>query len=194
MYQLRHFERIKMDIWTSLAAYSFVETQRLFLRPLTYLDADDFFDISGNPDQLDFIFPAHFSKSESDYLMTHTFLKNPLGIWAISCKNKNRMIGVIRLEQFNQNHQSAEISYFLHKDYRGQGYMSEALKTLVFLCFQEFLFKKLFIITHLENTSSQKVAQKAGFKLLHAFKGSDRYSHKMRHYLKYQLQSGDYHE
>lgn len=194
MYQLRHFERIAMDIWTALANYSFFETERLYLRPITYLDADDFFEISGDPDQLDFIFPAHFSKSESDYLLTHTFLKNPLGIWAICSKTSHRMIGVIRLEHLDQGKLSSEISYFLHKDYRGQGYMTEALKNLVFLCFQEFGIRRLIIITHLENKISQFLAKKAGFKLVQRYKGSDRYSHKMRHYLKYQLQTGDYHE
>jgi ribosomal-protein-alanine N-acetyltransferase len=35
------------------------------------------------------------------------------------------------------------------------------------------------------------VAEKAGFRLVRQFKGSDRYTHKMRDYLKYDLKAGD---
>ena len=39
---------------------------------------------------------------------------------------------------------------------------------------------RLKIVTHVENAGSQKVALKAGFRLFRQFKGSDRYTRKMR--------------
>ena len=47
-----------MNICTHLAAYSLIETQRLYLRPFLFEDAEDFYKIASNPDNLQFIFPA----------------------------------------------------------------------------------------------------------------------------------------
>ena len=47
--------------------------------------------------------------------------------------------------------------------------------------------KQLSIITHLENEASQRVALKAGFRLIRQFKGSDRYTRKMRDYLEFRF-------
>lgn len=51
--------------------------------------------------------------------------------------------------------------------------------------FEEFGLKQLSIITHLENEASQRVALKSGFSLFRQFKGSDRYTRKMRDYLEF---------
>ena len=50
------------------------------------------------------------------------------------------------------------------------------------------------IITHQENIASQLVAQKAGFKIFRQFKGSDRYTRKMRDYIEFRYERGDYYE
>ena len=39
-----------MNIWTHLAAYSLIETQRLYLRPFLFEDAEDFYKIASNPE------------------------------------------------------------------------------------------------------------------------------------------------
>ena len=70
--------------------------------------------------------------------------------------------------------------------------MTECLKTLAFLSFQELGLQNLHVIAHAENIASQRVAQKSGFRLKRQFKGSDRYIRKMRDYVDYQLSKGDY--
>ncbi|MGT2932952.1 GNAT family N-acetyltransferase [Streptococcus catagoni] len=183
-----------MDFWTQLARYSFYELEDYTLRPLNYGDAADFYHISADKDHLEFIFPRTPSKEESDYLFVHAFLKNPLGSWAICDKKIGKMIGVIRFEKIQLSQFSAEIAYFLKYEFRNKGLMTEVVKNIVFLAFTEFDLKELNIITHLENKASQRVAKKAGFQLKKQFKGSDRYSHKMRDYLLYQLKVGKNHE
>ena len=79
----------------------------------------------------------------------------------------------------------------MHRHYWKQGLATEALENLVFLAFQELDLKDLEIIVHKENRASARVAEKAGFRLVRQFKGSDRYTHKMRDYLKYDLKAGD---
>ena len=52
-------------------------------------------------------------------------------------------------------------------------------------------FNETFIITHQENVASQCVALKAGFKMFRQFKGSDRYTRKMRDYIEFRYERGD---
>ena len=70
----------------------------------------------------------------------------------------------------------------------------EITKEILFLSFSQFNLKKLSIITHQENIASQLVAQKAGFKIFRQFKGSDRYTRKMRDYIEFRYERGDYYE
>ncbi|PCH12651.1 GNAT family N-acetyltransferase [Streptococcus parauberis] len=183
-----------MDIWTALAKYSYFETERLLLRPLSYFDSEDFYEISNDFENLSFVFPACLSKNESDYLFSHSFLKSPLGIWAITEKSSQKMIGIIRLENLDCKKACSELGYVLNSAYRNQGFMTEAVKNIVFLAFKELGLKNLVIITHLENNASQQVAVKSGFKLVSQFKGSDRYTHQMKQYLKYQMKIGYHNE
>lgn len=182
-----------MDIWTRLAQFTFFETERMMMRPFIFSqDNSWFYDVASNPQNVPYIFPVTVSKRESDYLLVHSFIKEPLGIWALECLKTHQVIGMIRLEKVNSLDLTAEVSYFTHLNYWGKGYMTEALKTLAFLSFHELGLKKLTVITHQENLASQKVAQKAGFKLTRAFKGSDRYTKKTRQYLQFELSKGDY--
>ena len=56
--------------------------------------------------------------------------------------------------------------------------MTEVVRKTLSAFFEEFGLKQLSIITHLENEASQRVALKAGFRLIRQFKGSDRYTGK----------------
>jgi len=101
------------------------------------------------------------------------------------------MIGSIKFEKIDEIKREAELGYFLKKDYWGQGYMTEVVKSLCDLSMAELGLKQLSIITHLENLASQKVAEKSGFNLYRRFKGSDRYSRKMRDYLEFRYTKGE---
>ena len=68
----------EMNIWTHLAAYSLIETQRLYLRPFLFEDAEDFYKIASNPDNLQFIFPAQADLAETQYVLANYFMKNPI--------------------------------------------------------------------------------------------------------------------
>lgn len=181
-----------MDVWVALSQYATVETERMILRPFSFVDSDDFFEISSNRENLPFIFPYQASQEESDFLLVHYFMKNPLGIWAIEDKSSGRMIGAIRFEHLNVSDRTAEIGYFLHRDFWGRGIMTECLKTVTFLAFHSFYLKKLSIIVHKENLASQRVAKKAGYVFKRCFKGSDRYNRKMRDYVEYGLKAKEY--
>ena len=121
-------------------------------------------------------------------------MKAPLGVWAICDKKTEKMIGSIKFEKLDEIKKEAEIGYFLRKDAWSQGFMTEVVKKLCQLSFEEFGLKQLSIITHLENEASQRVALKSGFRLFRQFKGSDRYTRKMRDYLEFRFVKGEINE
>ncbi len=121
-------------------------------------------------------------------------MKAPLGVWVICDKKTEKMIGSIKFEKLDEIKKEAELGYFLRKDAWSQGFMTEVVRKLCQLSFEEFGLKQLSIITHLENEASQKVALKAGFSLFRQFKGSDRYTRKMRDYLEFRFVKGEFNE
>ncbi|MGT2715007.1 GNAT family N-acetyltransferase [Streptococcus respiraculi] len=181
-----------MTIWEPLAQYASFETDRLLLRPFSYEDRKDLHRILSNHQNTTYIIPSRVAIEETTNLLVHTFMQHPLGVWAIEDRITGQMIGCIRFESIDEREREAEIGYFLHQDFWGQGLMTEALKTLVYLGFNYVGFKKLCIVTHLENRGSQRVAEKAGFQKLRQYKGSDRYSRKMREYVEFQLLVSQY--
>lgn len=181
-----------MNTLTQLARFASFETQQLTLRPVRFSDSSRFFDMVSTPKNARFILPPLTNRSASDNLLVTTFMHQPLGVWGICQKPSDDLIGIIRFEHLDIGNGRAELSYLLRQAEWGQGLMTEAVKTLTFLAFQELKFRELTIICHLENIASQRVAEKAGFTLKNRFRGSDRYSHKVTTYLTYQLNRGDY--
>lgn len=181
-----------MTVWTRLAQFACFETERLVLRPFSYEDGNDFFEIVSNPKNLPLIFPTLEDKNLALATMVEKFMRSPLGNWALVDKVSGRMIGALCFEKLDDRQMTAELSYFLKKDYWGQGLMTEAVKNLVFLAFYEIGLKELTIITHEENVASQMVARKSGFVQVEQYKGSDRYSHKTRKYRKFSLKRAEF--
>lgn len=182
-----------MNLWTRLAQFQFFETERLIFRPFMYADGPAFFEIASNPSNLTFIFPEQKTLEESQFALANYFMKEPLGVWAI-CRKDGSMIGAIRFEKIDQIKLQAELGYFLKESDWGQGLMTEAVRELLNLSFKHFGLERILLICHQENEASQRVALKAGFKLNRSFKGSDRYSRKMRDYLEFHYLKGDFYE
>lgn len=181
-----------MTIWMGLAATARFETERLILRPFRYEDGDDFYQMVSKPANMPFIFPALPDKNLAVATMVEKFMRQPLGNWAMVDKVSQQLIGALCFEKMDESKLTAELSYFLKKEKWRQGLMTEAVRNLVFLAFYELGLRELTIITHLENTASQAVARKAGFVQVDHYRGSDRYSHKTRDYLKFSLKKADF--
>lgn len=181
-----------MNVWTALAKFASFETQHAVCRPVVFEDRQAFFALVSDPDNARFILPVTTDATSSDQLLVEAFMKQPLGIWAVADKASGAFIGLIRFEALDEGKGRAELGYVLHKACWGQGIMTELVKTLSFLAFQELGLRCLAIICHQENLASQAVAKKAGFRLVKTYRGSDRYSHQIRTYQLYQLTKGDY--
>ncbi len=177
-----------MSIWRVLAAFALFETPRLYLCPLQFEKHNEtFYEIASDAENLAFVFPAVADKATSDELLVETFMRQPLGIWAIEEKNSRQLLGIIRFEKLDTRSRQAEIGYFLRKEWRNQGLMTEALQNIVFLAFHQLGLRELLLKTHAENAASQAVAQKVGFQVMRSYRGSDRYSRKTRQYIDFVL-------
>lgn len=181
-----------MTIWIELARYASFETEGLQFRPFSYEDGEEFYQIVSVGENLPFIFPAMEDKGLALGTMVEKFMRSPLGNWVLQDRKSGQFIGAVCFEKLDDRLLTAELSYFLRRDYWGQGLMTEAVRNLVFLAFCQMGMRELVIVTHLENRASQRVAQKAGFQLVERYRGSDRYSHKTRDYLRFSLKRADF--
>lgn len=179
-------------MWEILAQWAIFETERLRLRPFMYSDREDFYHIISNPENTTFLHPPIEDRLVCQRLLVEAFMKEPLGIWALENRSTGRMIGSIRFENIEVKAGRAEIGYFLNRAFWKQGFGSEALKALVDLAFTQLPFKELVIKTHIENRASQALAKSQGFRFYREYKGSDRYSHRMRIYRDYHYHRKDY--
>lgn len=181
-----------MTLWIQLAKFACFETDHFVLRPFSFEDGEDFYTIVSHAENLPFIFPVLKDKEIAVATMVEKFIRSPLGNWAIVDKISGRMIGALCFEKLEERQLFCGAQLFPKKDYWGQGLMTEAVRTLVYLAFYEFGMRELTIVTHEENVASQRVARKAGFVQINHYRGSDRYSHKMRNYLKFSLKKADF--
>lgn len=86
--------------------------------------------------------------------------------WSITTKDRDEMIGAISLWHFSEDKQTAEVGYDLHTNYHSQGYMSEALSTVLTYGFNKLKLKTITAYTHYENINSIKLLRKHGFSLI----------------------------
>jgi RimJ/RimL family protein N-acetyltransferase len=85
--------------------------------------------------------------------------------FAICEKERDVVIGMMRVFKIDWDFPSAEIAYFLDDKYKGQGYVTEALQHTTEFCFDVLKMNKLHLRTNVENKASQAVAKKCGFVL-----------------------------
>ena len=120
-------------------------TQRLIIRPLSILDADDMYEYAKTP----YVgptagWPPHSSVQETiSVIKTMTTIKTPyeLGSWAIVLKSSNKMIGTIELYRievgtFVDNYQSQRVCEKL-------GFIKEGIARSGYVRYDGKIFDKL---------------------------------------------------
>ena len=83
-------------------------------------------------------------------------------IFSINCKGAFiGFIGVHNIDKFNK---SAEFGYWIGKNHRKNGFMSEALERLKKYCFEDLNLHKINVDAYAFNEGSNKVIVNSGFK------------------------------
>ena len=157
-----------MSFKSKFANFPILETERFFLRQLNQQDAAEFQFIKSDPKVQRYMATGEEVKSIEeieDWIKTCDlrFSKNRSAfIWAISLKRNDKVIGYIECSNFVKS-TMADIAYFLSRDYWNQGIMSEAIKEVAKFGFIFVGFHRIQALVAVENISSIKCLNKAGF-------------------------------
>lgn len=141
-------------------------TERLIIRPLSVLDADDMYEYA----KTSYVgpmagWPPHRSLVETlNIIKNMMVIKSPyeLGNWAIVLKDNNKMIGTIELYNYYSEFK-AELGYSINPAYWNKGYATEAAKEVIAFGFEYLSLKRIEAGTFLNNFQSQRVCEKLGF-------------------------------
>lgn len=145
-----------------------LKTKRLILRPVTLADIDEVTRICQDPEIYSntLLIPWPYTRESARGWLQGIEEARALGRagheFAITLADEGRFIGVIGLSRINR-HDDTEVGYWLDRDHRGQGYMTEALKKVIGFAFARGAHRvsgKHFSF----NPASGRVMAKAGMK------------------------------
>jgi ribosomal-protein-serine acetyltransferase len=83
---------------------------------------------------------------------------------ALMVVNGGVMVGRVGIYKIDQQNKSAEIGYWLGKDYERQGIMVQSVNVLLKHCFDHLHFQRIEIFCGEFNTHSQRIPEKLNFR------------------------------
>lgn len=141
-----------------------VETERLFLRPLTIDDTEDMFEYTGCEESCRFLrWGPHTEQAQARAFIEKTlesYEKPKCVLWGIEEKKSKRLIGAVQIYDIEGN--KASVSYILNKAFSKQGYMTETVKAVINLCFSMLNIEAVTAYFAEGNTASEHVMQRCG--------------------------------
>ncbi len=141
-----------------------LQTENLLLRPARVSDADDMFAYAKNPEVSKYLLWS----PHPDLAYTRRYLEYLAGRyrigahfeWAVIHKKTGRMIGTCGFAKIDTAHNSAELGYVLHPDFRGQGLVVEAAKRVMDFGFSVLMLHRVEARYMVENAASRRVMEK----------------------------------
>lgn len=143
-----------------------LETERLFLRELTLLDAETMFQYFSKESVIRYFGMDSFkilSKRKQRFKRSKIVMKRAVYFAGESRKRTGQLIGTCGFHLINNHHKRAEIGYELDDTYWGQGYALEALQAILAYGFEILQLIRIAAVVYVENKASQKLLIKAGF-------------------------------
>lgn len=146
-----------------------LETERLRIRYIEPDDAYDMFDYASRQEVCKYLlWDPHINISVTEgYIesLRKRYLRGLYGDWAIELKSNGRMIGTCGYAMIDSASNSCEIGYVLSPEYRGKGYMTEAVNEVLRLSFEVLELSKASLRIINENEASKRLAERVGFSL-----------------------------
>ncbi len=152
-----------------------LRTQNLILRPFEISDAANVQKLAGDiriadttlniphpyEDGMAEVFIAEVKQRHADEVSFEA---------AIELKTLNQLIGAIGLINISKRYQTAELGYWIGKDYWNKGYGSEAAKMMVDFAFSNLRLHKVYACHFNRNKASARIMKKIGMKYEGTFK------------------------
>lgn len=143
------------------------ETERLIIRYVTSSDVYDMYEYSALEEVCRYLlWSPHINIAATEgYIesLEKRYLKGLYADWAVELKKNNKMIGTCGFANIDSSNKVCEIGYVLSPDYRKNGYMTEAVKAVLKVCFEQLGMNKAKLRIIRENESSIKLAERVGF-------------------------------
>ena len=112
-----------------------LKTERLSLRPMHVIDAEDMYDYARRADVTEYLlWSPHTSISYTKDYLCYIQDRYSLGDfydWAIIDRDSRRMIGTCGFTRINTANNSGEIGYVINPDFSGRGYATEAARAVM---------------------------------------------------------------
>ena len=118
-----------------------LNTERLLLRAMHPMDAEDMFDYAKRPEVTKYLLwreheSIYFTKDYLNYIQSRYALGDFYD-WSVIERESGRMIGTCGFTKIDTANNSAEIGYVLNPDFHRRGYGSEAVKQILKFGFEE---------------------------------------------------------
>lgn len=147
-----------------------IRTKRLILRDLTLKDARDVaknahdFDVWYFTSQIPYPYKLKDAKKWIKSLQKKRKKLRENYELGIELKSEKKVIGSIGLSNINRQHKKACIGYWLGKEYRKKGIISEAEKAVLEFAFNKLKLNKIYGQSLIENKGSTNLFKKFGFR------------------------------
>lgn len=144
-----------------------LETNRLILRELTEDDIDFVYNHFSDEHVCKYLFDEESLGEREEALDIINWYKDfelkDHSRWAIELKENNRLIGTCGYHCLDRRNNIVEIGYDLNKDYWKQGYMTEALKAIIDVGFNNMKLNRIQAYVYIDNEGSYKLLEKNKF-------------------------------
>ncbi len=144
-----------------------LETERLILRRLRLEDAQDVFDYASNPEVARYVsFEQHKSVDDAIAFLnmvvsSYEDTATKAWTWGIVLKENGKLIGSCGIWG-KPEHARAEIGYVIGQPYWGRGLVSEAVREVIRLGFDNLGLNRIEARCDPENIGSARVMEKSG--------------------------------
>ena len=150
-----------------LSGFPVLVTERLVLRELLPLDAEQVFLFRSDPEVMRHVARTPAKSVEDaraliDLITANVAAKDAVQ-WAITLKNEEALIGIIGFWRIQKEHYLAELGYSLQRTQWGKGLMSEAIAAVLHFGFGTLGLHKVEAVTRPANAGSIRALEKNGF-------------------------------
>lgn len=139
-----------------------IETERLLLRPFVLDDAKDVFEYASDEQTVEYLtWSAHKDIAESMRIIQTIYI--PTKVYCIELKEEHKCIGAFEARIFDDE---SSFGYILNQKYWNNGYMTEVLKAMIDIFFEDAKCRAVFGIHFLGNETSGTVMHHCGMKMI----------------------------
>ena len=159
---------MKLNFFTRLFGGNMprLESERLKFRAIKRSDIDDMFEYSKRSETSEYLlWSPHQTIYTTQGLIDVILSKYKAGEyndWAIVLKKTNKMIGTCGFTNIDDENKVVEIGYVLNPDFWGNGYATEAVKTIMKFAFEELDANRIEAKFIKGNDASLAVMKKVG--------------------------------